>query len=97
MAGTFMVSLDYELFWGMLDCSTLEAYQDNVLGGRKAIPQMLELFQKYGIHATWATVGFLFADNYQELSRFFPESRPGYSNPELNYYANFKKHGAMGR
>ena len=47
MAGTLIVSLDFELFWGMLDCSTLEAYQANVLGGRKAIPQMLELFEKF--------------------------------------------------
>ena len=36
MGGTFMVSLDYELFWGMLDVCPLEAYQDNVLGGRKS-------------------------------------------------------------
>ena len=57
MAGTLIVSLDFELFWGMLDCSTLEAYQDHVLGGRKAIPQLLQIFEKYGIHATWATVG----------------------------------------
>ena len=67
MPGTLIVSLDFELFWGMLDVCKLEDYRDNVLGGRKAIPQMLELFEKYGIHATWATVGFLFAENYEEL------------------------------
>ena len=47
MGGTFMVSLDYELFWGMLDVCPLEAYQDNVLGGKKAIPKLLQLFEKY--------------------------------------------------
>ena len=57
MGGNLIVSLDFELFWGMLDCCSLEAYQDHVLGGRKAIPQLLELFQKYHIHATWAAVG----------------------------------------
>ena len=67
MAGTLLVSLDFELFWGMLDQCALEDYQDNVLGGRTAIPRLLQLFEKYGIHATWATVGFLFAENYQEL------------------------------
>ena len=56
MAGTLIVSLDFELFWGMLDVCPLEKYQDHVLGGRKAIPGLLALFQKYGIHATWATV-----------------------------------------
>ena len=93
MGGTFLVSLDYELFWGMLDVCPLEQYQDNVLGGKKAIPQLLNLFEKYKIHATWATVGFLFADNYQELSRFLPQLRPGYAKPELDGYAWFEKIG----
>ena len=94
MAGTFMVSLDFELFWGMLDVCPLEQYRDNVLGGKTAIPKLLRLFEKYGIHATWATVGFLFADNFEELSRFFPELRPGYEKPELNGYAWFDKIGS---
>ena len=51
MAGTLIISLDFELFWGMLDVCPLEKYQDHVLGGRKAIPGLLALFQKYGIHA----------------------------------------------
>ena len=93
MGGIFMVSLDYELFWGMLDVCPLEAYQDNVLGGKKAIPKLLRLFEKYGIHATWATVGFLFADNYEELSQFLPQLRPGYAKPELDGYAWFDKIG----
>ena len=95
MAGTLIVSLDFELFWGMLDCSTLEAYQANVLGGRKAIPQMLELFRKYGIHATWATVGFLFAENYEELKRYFPKGKncPSYADAALDPYAWFEKIG----
>lgn len=93
MSGTFMVSLDYELFWGMLDVCPLEQYQDRVLGGKQAIPKLLKLFEKYGIHATWATVGFLFADNYEELSAFFPEQRPGYANPALDGYSWFGKIG----
>jgi len=93
MNGTFMVSLDFELFWGMLEVCSLESYQDNVLGGKKAIPQLLQLFEKYGIHATWATVGFLFADNYEEAVRFFPKLRPSYAKPELNGYAHFEKIG----
>lgn len=96
MGGTLIVSLDFELFWGMLDCCPLEDYRENVLGGRKAIPKLLELFQKYGIHATWATVGFQFAENYQELAAFFPEEtlRPTYENPALKPYAEFAKIGS---
>ena len=93
MNGTFMVSLDFELFWGMLEVCSLESYQDNILGGKKAIPQLLQLFEKYHIHATWATVGFLFADNYEELSRFIPDLRPSYLNPALDGYSHFAKIG----
>ena len=95
MKGTLIVSLDFELFWGMLDCSTLEAYGENVLGGRKAIPQLLELFRKYDIHATWATVGFLFAKNYEELKTYFPEasSLPTYRDAALTPYPLFEKIG----
>ena len=93
MNGTFMVSLDFELFWGMLDVCPLEDYQDHVLGGKQAIPQMLRLFEKSGIHATWATVGFLFAHNYEEAVRFFPALRPGYEKPDLDGYAWFDKIG----
>ena len=95
MAGQLIVSLDFELFWGMLDCSTLEAYGGNVMGGRAAIPRLLELFRKYNIHATWATVGFLFGENYEDLKQYFPEKelRPSYEDPRLDPYAWFEKLG----
>lgn len=88
MKPTLIVSLDFELFWGMQDCVPLEAYEANVLGGRKAIPELLKLFDKYGIHATWATVGYQFAENKEELKQFLPqkEQRPTYRNPIVSTY-----------
>lgn len=91
---TLIVSLDYELFWGMQDGWELSEYEANILGGRKAIPQMLELFQKHGVHATWATVGFLFGENVEELRRFFPEKLPTYENATLSAYSCFGSIGA---
>lgn len=95
MKGTLIVSLDFELFWGMLDCSTVEEYGDHVLGGRKAIPRLLELFRKYDIHATWATVGFLFARDYEELKNYFPKSasQPAYRDKALTPYPLFETIG----
>lgn len=93
MAGTLIVSLDFELFWGMLDVCPLEEYEDHVLGGREAIPRLLALFQKYDIHATWAAVGFLFGKSREELQSFFPEEKPGYENRKLNPYDYFRKVG----
>ena len=86
---TLIVSLDFELFWGMQDGWELSEYQDNILGGRKAIPQMLRLFRKHGIHATWATVGYLFGKNEDEIRSYFPEELPAYSDEKLSAYRCF--------
>ena len=45
---TLIVSLDFELFWGMQDCVKLERYEDHVLGGRKAIGELLALCEMDG-------------------------------------------------
>jgi len=92
-APAFIVSLDFELFWSFQDSRTMETYGPNILGGRKAIPQMLELFQKHGIHATWAAVGFLFGENEEELLRYFPEELPTYNNPIRSTYRQFGSAG----
>jgi peptidoglycan/xylan/chitin deacetylase (PgdA/CDA1 family) len=86
--GTLVISLDFELFWGMTDATTLASYGDHVLGERTAIPRMLELFTQYGIHATWATVGLLMARNKSELlSLLTPEElRPIYPDPRMSTY-----------
>ena len=86
---TLIVSLDFELFWGFQDSRTMETYGSNILGGREAIPRMLEVFSKYGIHATWATVGFLFGENEEELRRYFPRELPTYDNPIRSCYRCF--------
>jgi hypothetical protein len=48
---------------------------------------MLDLFEEFGVAATWATVGFLFAKNRQEREEFSPSIRPQYKNPKLDAYA----------
>lgn len=94
--GTLLISLDFELFWGMHDCETIESYGQNILGGRNAIPQLLELFKKYDIHASWATVGMLFAESKTELNQYSPEEnkRPRFENTLLSSYRMFGEIGA---
>jgi hypothetical protein len=84
--GVFTVSLDFELFWGMRDKLSLEEYGENLLGVQQAIPKMLDLFSKAGIHATWATVGFLFCRNTDDLRQQLPATLPNYSDPNLSPY-----------
>ncbi len=91
MSGKLIVSLDFELLWGVLDFENPDDYKENVSGGRRAIPRLLELFEKYGIHATWATVGFMFADNSEDAKKYFPslENLPTYANEKLSPYKGF--------
>src|SRR5256885_9102616 len=48
---------------------------------------MLALFSEFEIHVTWATVGFLFFENIDELLAAVPKELPRYSNPALDPYA----------
>lgn len=65
--GSFVISLDFELMWGVRDHATREGYGRKVLGGREAVPAMLDLFNRRGIRATWATVGALLCEDKDEL------------------------------
>lgn len=87
MSGQFVISLDFELLWGVRDHSDKQVYGQNVLGARDAVRRMLELFAARGIRATWATVGFLFCETKDELMAALPAERPSYTNPRLSNYA----------
>jgi peptidoglycan/xylan/chitin deacetylase (PgdA/CDA1 family) len=86
--GAFVVSLDFELLWGVRDGYPSDggAYRANLLGGRAAIPRMLDLFEEFGVAATWTTVGFLFARSRQELLCFRPTTLPAYADSRLCPY-----------
>ncbi len=88
--GYFVVSLDFELFWGMFDKLSLKEYGARIRGERSAIPRMLALFTKYGIHATWGVVGMTMARSKSELCPLLPasEDRPQYTNTELSSYTH---------
>lgn len=85
--GYFVVSLDFELLWGGLDIWTPEDYgKSHVVHVRKAIHRMVTLFQKYEVHATFATVGFLMLEDAKKIIANKPEHCPSYKNEQLNPY-----------
>ncbi|MGE3992253.1 MAG: hypothetical protein AB7F49_30485 [Pseudorhodoplanes sp.] len=88
-----MISLDFELMWGVRDHLSIREYGDAVLGVRTALPRLLRLFEQRGIAATWATVGMLMFDNRDELVEFFPRLKPGYVDRNLSPYGNFDEVG----
>ncbi len=85
--GAFVISLDFELHWGVRDTAAPDGpYRNNLLGARQAVPRMLALFREFDAAATWATVGFLFARSERELREYSPKLRPAYRNPALDPY-----------
>jgi peptidoglycan/xylan/chitin deacetylase (PgdA/CDA1 family) len=88
LPGALVLSLDFELHWGVRDTRPARsAYTANLLGARAVIPRLLELFAEFEVAATWATVGFLFAGSRAEIQRFSPSVRPNYRDARLCPYA----------
>jgi peptidoglycan/xylan/chitin deacetylase (PgdA/CDA1 family) len=90
----FVISLDFELYWGVRDNRSLESDASRLLGVRTVVPRLLELFSAYGVRATWATVGFVFFGSRRELLERLPEPRPRYDDPRLSPYHDLDTLGA---
>ncbi len=86
MQSAFIISLDFELLWGVKDHRTIDSYGHAILGGREAILAMLDLFRKEEIHATWAVVGMLMCEDKNALLSLIPSTLPQYENRNLSNY-----------
>lgn len=84
--GCFVISLDFELMWGVRDKRSINDYGDNILQVHNVIPQLLQLFETYQVNVTFSTVGFLFAKDYDDLLSFLPVERPSYNDTRLDPY-----------
>lgn len=93
--GVFIISLDFELYWGVRDNRSIAEYRENLDGVRQAVPALLEAFRARGIHATWATVGFLFCRDAEELRRSMPGHLPHYRDPTLSPYRYIARAGEL--
>lgn len=91
--GKLIISLDFELHWGGAEKWDLEKKNSYFQETIKFIPELLKLFDENSIKATWATVGFLFARNKEQLISFSPEKKPTYNRIELSYYNLFSSLG----
>ena len=81
----FVLSLDFELFWGVYESRGSEYYPaiENVF---KVVPNLLGLFEKYGISCTWATVGALCLEDFEAFERYKPKNLRRYVNKSLSPY-----------
>ncbi len=94
--GALVISLDFELVWGLFDHIRIQdkvSYFNNTL---EVIPRIIDIFEKNTIHATWATVGMLFNENWEEWHSNIPEIIPTYARKELDAYGYGKRHQKLG-
>ena len=86
-SGAFVISLDFEIHWGVSDHHTIESYHQNLRNVPTIVKRTLGLFKQNDIHATWATVGMLFCETKQELFSYVDEKhRPDYIRKEISNY-----------
>ena len=85
--GALVISLDFELHWGIRDHAdrTTAAYAD-LAPSRQVVTDLATVFAERGIRATWATVGLLFASDRESVEAVRPTRRPAYRRPELDPY-----------
>ena len=84
--GGLVISLDFELLWGVFDKVNLEDKREYFSNTRKIIPEILKHFERNDIKATWATVGMLFNNDWDEWNSNIPAEIPSYASKELCAY-----------
>jgi len=84
---SFVISLDFEMFWGVSDSQSIAGYGRNVAGVWQAIPRLLALFRRHGLRVTWATVGMLMCRDHAQWRAIRPSILPGYLRQDLSPYA----------
>lgn len=93
--GIFTISLDFEIYWGVRDHRSIEEYKYNLQGVKDSVSETLRIFNNSGVHATWATVGFLFFENTDDLKKNLAASFPEYTNKNLSPYSYIETYNEM--
>jgi peptidoglycan/xylan/chitin deacetylase (PgdA/CDA1 family) len=86
--GHFVISLDFELYWGVRDKRALADYREHLAGVPRVIHELIRVYDKHNVRATFATVGFLFLENKEEWLQHFPDLLPDYADEGLSPYTN---------
>lgn len=87
--GTLIISLDFEMTWGGVGIWDTSGYKEtNVANVRQVVARMLDLFNKYGVKATFATVGLIMLKDKSEALNSFPDLIPTYKDNALTPFNN---------
>lgn len=79
-----VISLDFEMRWGVHDIygCNFNTYRQEVMNLRAVIPQTLDFLAERNLRATWATVGAIGLEGWDEYFNFAP-APPAYRNKNL--------------
>jgi len=86
MHSSFVISLDFELGWGVRDQPMFKGYREHIEGVPRAVDGMLSLFERHQTHATWACVGLMMCDDADDALANAPDPRPTDLDPDLDPY-----------
>jgi len=84
--GALVISLDFELLWGVFDKVDWREKKEYFHNTREVIPEIIKLFEEHEISCTWATVGMLFNNDWDEWNANIPDKIPKYENERLSAY-----------
>lgn len=85
--GALVISLDFELMWGVIDVQTTDGYgQTHVKQVPEVISRTMSLFEKYDVHATFATVGMIMYPDAKSLLSDLPHTHPAYTKSSMSPY-----------
>lgn len=84
-----VISLDFELMWGVLDHVNPMDYKENIKNVWKVVPLLLEIFSRYGIHATWGGVGLMAEKDIKDCRKNMPHILPSYDDKKYSAYSYF--------
>lgn len=88
--GSFIISLDFELFWGYIDTDSLEKHKGRMQKTRRAVLELIDVFEENNIKVTWSTVGMLMLEDADDLKRVIRDFEiPEYGDERLNNYKTF--------
>lgn len=98
MSPAVVISLDFELRWGLLDVlgHDLTRYRGNLEGVREVVPRLLELFRREEVRATWAVVGALACSGWDEWRARAP-AWPRYRDASLTWDEAYARADPAGR
>lgn len=87
--GRFIVSLDFEKLWGVIDIDSYESYKSNVAGVDSVFPRIISLSDEYDIKLTVGVVGLLMCQDKSDINKYKPKHIPTYSDTKMQPYGEY--------